>query len=246
WASKDALGFDSYARAIAEFIRISKDSAPFTVSIQAPWGGGKTTLMRLIQEELDEDALTLAEKKTKAQSTTPKSDRGKLNVGEALDKVLEWIGRQTQPDLPTVRVNATQPTLLTVWFNAWKYQSTNQVWAGLSQAILKQVAARLDPVDREKFWLQLNLRRIDADKIRQKVYARVLDYWWRQAYTSIIGCASGFVVSIGLFFINHILGATGIAASTAIGAVASKRSFSNAEKKVKEEPAAVGFSEFLE
>jgi hypothetical protein len=42
--------------------------------------------------------------------------------------------------------------LVTVWLNAWKYESTEQVWAGLADGIVREIASRLDPVEREWFF----------------------------------------------------------------------------------------------
>jgi len=50
---KDALGFRTYARAIAQFLTDDESKPPLTISIQAPWGGGKTSMMLMIEEELD-------------------------------------------------------------------------------------------------------------------------------------------------------------------------------------------------
>ena len=65
----------------------------------------------------------------------------------------------------------------TVWFNAWKYESTNEVWAGLADAILHQVADQLPPRERETFWLRLNFRRIDPDRVRQRIHERIFTAW---------------------------------------------------------------------
>jgi hypothetical protein len=190
WTLGDALGFHAYAQAIAAFIQHAESSAPLTVSIQAPWGGGKTTLIRMVQEQLDPDALSLGEEAS--------PERGELSVGDALREVRDWIRKRTQKRLPEIHLEGETRTgrkLLTVWFNAWKYESTNQIWAGLFEAIVRQTAARLPAAKRELFWLQLNLRRIDADKVRQKVSERILNYWWRKAHMWVFGCAGAFVAS---------------------------------------------------
>lgn len=63
----------------------------------------------------------------------------------------------------------------TVWFNAWKYQSSEQVWAGLAHAILSQLPGRLEPKERELFWLRLQLRRIDPGAVRADIHRAVLE-----------------------------------------------------------------------
>jgi len=48
----------------------------------------------------------------------------------------------------------------TVWFNAWKYETSEQLWAGLVDAIVTQITDRLRPDQRELFLLRLNLARL--------------------------------------------------------------------------------------
>jgi hypothetical protein len=63
----------------------------------------------------------------------------------------------------------------TVWFNPWMHQSGEQIWAGLAYEIISQITGRMRPVDREAFWLELNLRRVDADALRRRVHRALLD-----------------------------------------------------------------------
>lgn len=59
----------------------------------------------------------------------------------------------------------------TVWFNAWKYQSSQQLWAGLGHAIVSQVEQRMTVAERERFWASLNIRRFDVGEVRRRIYA---------------------------------------------------------------------------
>lgn len=59
---------------------------------------------------------------------------------------------------------------ITVWFNPWMYQRTEQVWAGLAHEIITQVTTRLQPLERERFWLRLNRTRVDHEAIRRHGY----------------------------------------------------------------------------
>jgi tetratricopeptide (TPR) repeat protein/Cdc6-like AAA superfamily ATPase len=49
----DHLDFGSYAGALADLIGAPETSTPITMGIFGTWGSGKTTLMQLIQQELD-------------------------------------------------------------------------------------------------------------------------------------------------------------------------------------------------
>ena len=57
----------------------------------------------------------------------------------------------------------------TVWFNPWMYQSGEQVWAGLAHEVISQITGRMSRAERERFWLTLNLRRVNPDAIRRRV-----------------------------------------------------------------------------
>jgi hypothetical protein len=162
WTLDDTLGYRTYAYAIYRFMTHPQTRPPLTISIQAPWGGGKTSLMRMIQQALDPTAL-------EDLSHEARQPRGDLTVEQALEEAEMRIEEDSERDLPHVPEEEHRE-LLTVWFNAWKYENTREVWAGLVDAIMQQVAARLPVIERELFWLRLNLKRIDADKIRHRIY----------------------------------------------------------------------------
>ncbi len=63
----------------------------------------------------------------------------------------------------------------TVWFNPWMYQTGEQLWAGLANEIIKQITERMSRAEREHFWLHLNLKRVDEQAVRRKIYALVLN-----------------------------------------------------------------------
>jgi hypothetical protein len=48
----DRLGFKDYADALSKFIKSEKTEKPLTIAIDAAWGMGKTTLMKMIKERL--------------------------------------------------------------------------------------------------------------------------------------------------------------------------------------------------
>jgi KAP family P-loop domain len=49
----DALGFEAVASRLERIILASRSSTPFTASIEAGWGAGKSTLMRRVQRRLE-------------------------------------------------------------------------------------------------------------------------------------------------------------------------------------------------
>ncbi|MDQ3919322.1 MAG: P-loop NTPase fold protein, partial [Acidobacteriota bacterium] len=243
WTTEDSLGYAAYAHAICRFMTHRETRAPLTISIQAPWGGGKTSLMRMIQKELDPRAAADVDEEAE-------QPRGRLTIGEVLREVGKWIESNTQEKLPKVKPGESQ--VLTVWFNAWKYESVNQVWAGLVDAIMRQVAARLDLIEREQFWLRLNLKRIDADRLRQRIHDRIFNTW-RRAMRKVAFAAGAFfaaalVVMIGGWNIDllRFVGLGGAALSVVVSALVGLIKFLRTKERVEKEPAAVSLSEYLD
>lgn len=248
WTTDDSLGYRAYAYAIYRFMIHEQTRPPLTISIQAPWGGGKTSLMRMIQQALDPDA----SREAKEEASQP---RGDLTVERVLKEVDGWIQEdtKTKKELPSLEEKSDRD-LLTVWFNAWKYENTREVWAGLVDAIMQQVAARLPLAERERFWLRLNLKRIDADRIRHRVYERIFRYWQRAFWVWGIALA-GLLFSFALIFLTgsltsqrivQIVGGSGIGLSTVTTAIVAVWKYLSAKSTVNREPAAVSLSDYLD
>jgi hypothetical protein len=97
-------------------------------------------------------------------------------------------------------VNRSAPAkhLWTIWFNAWKYETSEQIWAGLVDSIISQIAERLHPLDREKFLLKLQLSRIDDGIVRRKIYDRIVTIWWSKARALLLAGAALTLSLLGL------------------------------------------------
>jgi hypothetical protein len=246
WTLNDTLGYRAYAHAIYRFMTHKQTRPPLTISIQAPWGGGKTSLMRMIQHALDPDAL----REVKRDAKQP---RGELTIGAALNEIENWISAKTQEALPEVPQDAERK-LLTVWFNAWKYESVNQVWAGLVDSIMQQVAARLPLIEREMFWLRLNLKRVDADKLRQRIHERIIRYWRRGLRVLLIAAGIPLFIFLLLIVLGWLfvktpflqVGSFGAGATIIGSLITAVWKYLNAKETVEKEPAAVSLSEYLD
>ena len=57
------------------------------------------------------------------------------------------------------------PTSHTVWFNAWKYDREESLWAALALEILSQVRKQLSIFERAQLWVKLNFKRLDFQKL---------------------------------------------------------------------------------
>jgi peptidoglycan hydrolase-like protein with peptidoglycan-binding domain len=167
WAQVDLLDYGLYAKAITEIIKEEdkKTQPPLTIAILAPWGQGKTTLMRYVQRAFASDR--------------PLTGLDTTNTGVLTVKKLLSTGDH-QPKL------AGSIAYPTVWFNPWKYQSSDQIYAGMAHAIITQLVAYLKPAAREKFWLHLNLKRIDINAIRSKIHQAIITQFASKLSAGII------------------------------------------------------------
>ncbi|MET8143274.1 P-loop NTPase fold protein [Sphaerisporangium sp. NPDC005288] len=219
WTLRDRLGHRVHAEAIAAFVRHPETRPPLTIGVKGPWGAGKTSLMRMVQDLLDpgaaEDRPAAIHLATPAEDLPPRGpgrrgrpghahgrgwggrgSRGEGAVGsagrvtnaEVLSRArrAESGGREyaVPGELP-LRHADWRPT---VWFNPWMYQSGEQVWAGLAHEIISQITCRLPRGERERFWLALNLARVDREEVRRRAY--------RLAATRLLPVALAFLATL--------------------------------------------------
>jgi len=182
----DNIGYSSYANAIAQGIQHPDTHPPLSIGIKAPWGAGKTSLMRMVRHRLewpDSWDRTAADAEPTRIPLTGSSKP--VTYWSLLRQVTGHRAKTVEqtPDQPTVaatiRSRADQQMNSswrpTVWFNPWMYQTGEQIWAGFAQEIIRQITERLHPRDRERFWLSLNLSRVDEQAVRRRVYSLVID-----------------------------------------------------------------------
>jgi serine/threonine protein kinase len=174
WTIEDRLGVHPYASAVAAFIRYPQTEPPLTIGISGAWGSGKTSLMRMIREQLDpQDALgerTRIELSAQTRRLLRFGSHDRLRNRDVLRRARD---RQVaDPPLTADPVDRpdSAPWRPTVWFNPWMYQTGEQIWAGFAHEIITQITDRLTPADRERFWLEVNLRRIDREEVRRRAY----------------------------------------------------------------------------
>jgi hypothetical protein len=263
WTTKDFLEYDRSAYAIYCFLMHPLTSSPFALSVLAPWGGGKSSFMRMLRAYLDPDEVAVDKKAGVSKAVD--HERVSLKVGEVLAVLsdpVKWIqgenARLGQADLTHRKVvsrgGKERGTRVTVWLNAWKYQNTEQIWAGLADAIITEVAARLKPDKREVFWLKLNLKRVDVAMLRTRVHQQILQAAYQRTWKWLMWMLGPFTLSLAAFLIFHAqlaIGALNLVVGHLLGyAVAAIPVHLWATKQVKneekEKPAFIDFKELMQ
>ncbi len=171
WTIEDQLGYESYAQAIAKMIIDGKAEPPLTVSVQAPWGQGKTSLMRMIKHKLEHGL-----DKHKDAQTVSAEEEGVPGTQTKLNHLKRWIKEeQTASD---AMLPVKPGTIPCVWFNPLYFQNSNQVWSGLAHTILHQLAGQLPTqLQQERFWFRLQMARLDTHAIRRDIHKLILERW---------------------------------------------------------------------
>ncbi|MES2445178.1 MAG: P-loop NTPase fold protein [Pseudomonadota bacterium] len=220
-SDEDHLGYGRYAIAIHDFLTHRDTKPPLSISIQAPWGAGKSTLMHLVRAKLDPKAIRERYKpaaddvarlprlllgtvtrlldRREDFSIQPEAPEPATNPYRWLRAALGWPVAVAEPAAPPADGIPADKRRWTIWFNAWKYETTGQIWSGLVDAIVSQIADRLPPIEREKFLLKLHLARIDDGVIRKRIYDRVVTIWWSKvrAWTLAGGTATLALFGLG-------------------------------------------------
>ena len=131
----DQLGLQRYADALAQFV-LHPGTTPLTVAIHGPWGKGKSTFMQLVEQSLRRDSLLLgaaAGTIDRQIAEVPFGADGQLPRPE--DRAGRRARKRAQRDV--------QQRVVTVWFNAWRYQDSTQIWAGLASVITEELEKAL-------------------------------------------------------------------------------------------------------
>ncbi|WP_445150481.1 KAP family P-loop NTPase fold protein [Baekduia sp. Peel2402] len=200
WTTDDVLGYRPYAEALAAFICDPRTTTPLTVGIKAPWGAGKTSLMRMVAQELARGA--------PAPPAAAAADR--LTTGD----VIALAGKP--PEVAARDVGGRAPRQgRAVWFNAWKYQSGEQLWAGLAHAIVEQVTRDMSAIERERFWATINFRRVDPGQVRRRIHEAFLQ---RLARWAVIAPAALVAAGATALLDTRVGGGLGIAAALGVAA----------------------------
>jgi hypothetical protein len=187
WAlgTEDLLGRRAFATALADklygHVLSPKhlDPGPTVVTIEGPWGCGKSTLMDFVRQHLPapprspaaRSRLTVREASVLLRNgVPPESASRQPSEGRA-----RWRRRSSESDLAAAPRPDTRG-VVSAWFNPWAHQSGEQVWAGLVAEIIEAAQPVLYPTEqaRERYWFARNLGRVDRYALRRTLHRRTL------------------------------------------------------------------------
>ncbi len=246
WTVDDKLGYAEYARAIYHFLNDPRTEPPVTISIQAPWGGGKTSLMRMIQKQLDPQGYERWSSGRGQQRDKGQQDNEQQATTQDMDEELDKLANQ---EPTTIGLDLTGSSCASVWFNAWQYQSQDQIWAGLAEAIVRGITNRLKPLEREKFLLRLHLSRVNADVIRSKIYDAVFRHFVDLMRRLGLWVAGGIILIVaGLWSLlpAEYNPQTSWIVALLVGIGGTIAAFFRARAKAASEPAEITLSDYVD
>jgi WD40 repeat protein len=200
---RDLLGRESLVDAIVDQLSPpspaagSGDGGPTVVTIEGPWGCGKSTLMKLIEQRLRSDHGIVP--------ATPSSVRH-LTVREAMRDLRGSTNRRIPRTEVGHEPSPKQRAVATGWFNPWAHESGEQIWAGLMSAILEAIGPVLFSTDeeRERYWFTHNLPQLDRHGTRRALRRRVVSPLLGVALAAVVVPATLALAQLGSTF--HLLG----------------------------------------
>jgi predicted KAP-like P-loop ATPase len=141
-SENDYLGFEPYVVAIAEFLTNPETKPPLTLSIEGEWGSGKSSFMKQLEKAIQEtekkkfdDEINQEKKELKEylEKFNQKKVQNKiLSLSSLLNNLLKWL------KLKLKIITFRPPT--TVWFNAWRHDKAEALWAAFSLEFLRQIS----------------------------------------------------------------------------------------------------------
>ena len=196
-----------YTQALADFITHPDTEPPIVIGINAPWGTGKSTLMKSLRNKIDSEY----------KQPFSESEAAKITRWDFWKKLLLGNKSKNKDKKPTASPTS-KVRFSTVWFNAWKYSKEEQLWAALMHNLFKQLTEGMERTEREQFLLKLNMKRIDKEEIRKTFYQSILNeliprliigvpvfifsFWYLGGFQNLLG--SGGIILTGLIFVPKI------------------------------------------
>jgi len=164
-AELDSLGFEPYVMAIAEFLTNPVTQPPLTISIEGGWGSGKSSFMKQLQKVIEESEQKKFEKELQKnlgkfeqdirngiKSFLKKKHEKYVKIYNRVPKRLKLLARTTNLILESfiiviniyklsrLKINKLKPKPRTVWFNAWRHDKSEALWAAFALEFLQKIS----------------------------------------------------------------------------------------------------------
>ena len=166
-AARDLLDRGALTQALANLIlwrptTAGAETGPNVVTVEGPWGTGKTTVLRLVQARIAADPEGPGTHRDMTVAAARKILRTPTSPGGSASTMVVESYRGA----------------LTAWFNPWAYQSSEQVWAGLARSIIDAAEPILYPAEAagiaHSYWLNRNAQRIDRFAVSRSLLLRAV------------------------------------------------------------------------
>ena len=124
---EDHFGRERFVEPLGYFLTRSKTGTPLTVSIEAPWGAGKSSFMRQLESQV-----------LRSQDTL-------VTTKGIVSKAKRWLKDKFVRDAP-----------ITMWFNPWRHAEAEAMWAAFALEFARRIRQQSVFV-RRWGWAQLSL-----------------------------------------------------------------------------------------
>ncbi|RDI35257.1 P-loop NTPase fold protein [Lentzea flaviverrucosa] len=188
WAREDALNRGAWINALVTMVKppaakpLDRDgTGPSVIAVDGPWGAGKTSLMGIVRKRLDDLPAPPASEQRRRRIRRLWAKRW-LTLAGAI--YLLW----RKPENSSGDQDFPAPVSpITVWFNPWAHQSSDQVWAGMARSILDAVSEKLFATEHERarYWLRRNGSRLDRGRLRRSLLRNALSPLVKLAVLSV-------------------------------------------------------------
>ncbi|NEQ40689.1 MAG: hypothetical protein F6K40_32480 [Okeania sp. SIO3I5] len=138
--TKDELGFTPYVIAMGEFLTDKNTKPPLTISIEGEWGSGKSSFMKQLETEVKRKSKELDQEDLKKIIQKDKFFIFKFKFWKLIFK------QKTQ----------------TIWFNAWRHEKSESLWASFALSFLEQLSNNRNCVINIYHALKLSISRFNV------------------------------------------------------------------------------------
>lgn len=209
---EDTLGHMPYVSSLYQLLSHRDTGLPISIAVSAPWGSGKTSVMRWLKCEMDAH-------RTGGEHTPrllPNDPSGNLLTDEQLGLTRRFK---------------------TVWVDAWRYEDGPALWAALTKAVYEQCQDQIDDsalgIGRLKFRLALanemeapegGVTKLGWKSIAGRIIKRYASTWKPWAIATAVAANIAVAVAIAISEASTAwLAATAPGLLAALGSIGSVR-----------------------